>query len=109
MSLDPKVYRAEDLAALVADTVLRLFESVDSDPAVQQTAAEVAQALRDGEKQGLGKRGNQYWYWVAALESAFAYSIGEGKMKAHHRALGFRALRLARLCASSGSLLPVTG
>lgn len=107
MSLDPKTFRPEDMAALVADVVLRLIEDDDHNEDVSQTARALALALRDGERQGLADRGNQYWYWVAAIESTLACSV-DGSESAHHRRDAFRALRMARLHEPSGSLLPVS-
>jgi hypothetical protein len=103
------VFRPEDLAALVADTVLRLIENGDRDRDVLAAAAELATALRDGETRGLADRGGQYWYWIAATESALAFSARTRPASARHRAQAFRALRQAKSSAAGTELLPVEG
>lgn len=108
MSVDPRVLRPEDLAALVADSVLRLIDGRKDDQDKVDVAVQLAQALRDGETQGLAERGVQYWYWVAATESALAFSRQATRASARHRELAFRALRLAKSAAPGLPLLLVS-
>jgi CHAT domain len=109
LSSDPKIFRPEDVAALVAETVLRLSERGDHDHESLEAAASVAAALHDGDTQGLADQGAQYWYWVAAIESALAFSIEGRRASAWHRAIAFGALRRARSHDVEASLLPVGG
>lgn len=106
MSLDPRVFRPEDVAALVADSVLQVFDRHGDDQDVVDTVAQLALALRDGEVQGLAERGVQYWCWVAATESALAFQTKGEKAGARHKELAFRALRLAKSAAPGLPLLP---
>lgn len=107
MSPDPKIYRPEDLAALVADSVLRLINGADHHEDAVKTAIELAAALRDGETRGLADRGPQYWYWLAATEAALAFSVEADQARACHKMVAFRALRMARMSAAEVALLPV--
>ncbi|MFS8102103.1 CHAT domain-containing protein [Lentzea alba] len=109
VSRNPKIFRPEDLAALVADVVLRLVEHDNVEDDALRAADELAETLRDGVQRGLAERRNQYWYWVAAVESALATVRGADRRSARHRGTAFRALRLARLLAPEGTLLPVRG
>jgi CHAT domain-containing protein len=109
LSVDPKVFRPEDIAALVADTVLRLIESGEPDRDLLEIASELATVLRDGEMRGLADRGSQYWYWVAAIESALAFFAGDGTGNAKHKGQAFRALRLAMSSSGGKGLLPIAG